>query len=139
MADSSIIGQLVDETTGSPAPGLRVEAWDTGDLFHQPLGVMTSDAEGVFALPVTAAVVKRLVAANADVFFRVHRGEHVVADTRADVLWRPREPQRVKVPVRAAGDLVAAYEVRGRVVTDRGSSAGGLRVIAYDKRLKGET
>jgi ABC toxin N-terminal region/Neuraminidase-like domain/Salmonella virulence plasmid 28.1kDa A protein len=140
MADSSIIGRLVDEASGSPASGLRVEAWDTGDLLQQPLGVTTSDAEGVFTLLVTAAVVERLVAARADVFFRVYRGDDIVADTRADVRWHPREPQRVTVPVRATDELVvASYEVRGRIVTDRGSSAGGLRVVAYDKRLKGET
>ena len=139
MADSSIIGELVEVARGAPAPGLRVEAWDTGDVFQQPLGTTTSDAKGIFALPVAAAVVKRLVTAGADVFFRVYRDDDVVADTRADVRWHPRQPQRVKVPVRL-GDHVggAGHEVRGRVVTDRGSSAGGLRVVAYDKQLKGE-
>ena len=43
------------------------------------------------------------------------------------------------MPVRLGDDIDdAGYVVQGRVVTDRGSSAAGLRVIAYDKQLKGE-
>ncbi|MGH9138579.1 MAG: hypothetical protein ACRD0G_16295, partial [Acidimicrobiales bacterium] len=139
MADSAIHGQLVEEASGAPAAGLRVEAWATGDVFDGAFGATTSDAKGGFALPVAAAIVKRLATAGVEVFFRVHRGDDLVADTRADVRFSPGEPRRVVVPVRLGDQHAAAgYEVRGRIVTDRGSSATGLRVVAYDKQLKGE-
>ena len=139
MADSSIHGALVDEASGAPAAGLRIEAWDTADVFPDPVAVAKSDLRGGFALAVTAAVLKRLAARDAALFFRVRRGDQVVADTRGNVEWHPRDPQKVIVPVRLGDDMDdAGYLVQGRVVTDRGSSAAGLRVIAYDKQLKGE-
>ena len=139
MADSSIHGALIDEASGAPAAGLRIEAWDTADVFPDPVAVAKSDPRGGFALVVTAAVLKRLAGRDAALFFRVRRGDEVIADTRGNVEWHPRDPQKVVVPVRLGDDIDdAGYLVQGRVVTDRGSSAAGLRVIAYDKQLKGE-
>ena len=40
--------RLRDEDTGKAAPGLTVEAWDTGHLFGQPLSTDTSNADGAF-------------------------------------------------------------------------------------------
>jgi hypothetical protein len=140
MADSSIHGALVDEASGAPAAGLRVEAWDTADLFPEPVAMAKSEPGGGFALAVPAAVLKRLAARDASIFFRVVRGEQVVTDTRGRIEWHPHDPIKVVVPVRLGDDIgTAGYVVQGRAVTDRGSVAAGLRVIAYDKHLKGET
>jgi len=140
MADSSIHGALVDEASGAPAAGLRVEAWDTANLFPEAVAMAKSEPGGGFALAVPAAVLKRLAARDASIFFRVLRGEQVVTDTRGKVEWHPNDPIRVVVPVRLGDDIATSgFVVQGRVVTDRGSVATGLRVIAYDKHLKGET
>ncbi len=145
MADELIRGGLRDQETGGPVAGLQVEAWDTVQLFFEPLGTAESNADGVFSIPLTDDLLKRLVSRQGQVFFRVLRDGVMVTDTRDTVQWDPREPRRVIIPV-PTGQVDHEepdtprdpFDVHGTVGTDRGTHAAGLRVEIWDQQLRGE-
>jgi hypothetical protein len=118
-----------------------VEAWDTGDLLEEAIGAAVTDAEGRFEIKVGDRTHARLVKAKAQVFFRVRRDEEEIADTREDIRWNPALPKDVAIPVGRPGDDTEgeSYQVSGRVVTERGSAASAVMVVAVDRNLRGET
>jgi hypothetical protein len=139
MAAGFIRGVLRDEATGTPARRVTVEAWDTGGVVGRPIGATTTDEAGAFEIPVSDELRKRLVAQRLEVYVLARRDDQVVADSRGTALWDPREPQPLKIlvrPGRERGDT--GYEVRGRIVTERGTGAEGVRVVAADRLLRGE-
>jgi hypothetical protein len=139
MADEPIEGRLRDQDTGEPVPDLQVEAWDTGKVFPRPIGGTTSNADGVFEIPLNHGIRRSLIARKAQVFFRVIRDEEVLADTRETVRWDPVHSRAVIVPVRLTRqDPRESFDVHGSVATDRGTFAAGLRVEVWDKELRGE-
>ena len=145
MANQPIQGVLRDEVSGAPGRDLLVEAWDTGGLLDRPIGEARTGAQGSFEIPLDERVHKSLVARRLMVFFRARRGDMVVGDSRGGVLWDPRAPKAVVVPIRIdrqpgdAADAAPAAAVRGRVVTDRGTAAIGVKVVVVDRGLRGET
>ena len=138
MAASSIDGQLLEEVSGAPAAGLRVEARDANGIFAGPLGTASSDRKGMFAIVVAPAVLERLAAVQGTVYFRVRRGNDVVADTVDTVRWDSRHPGRVVITVpRDDREVAGGYEVSGHVVNERGAPVAGVRVVAHDRLLRG--
>src|SRR5262249_34848966 len=131
MADDAIRGMLRDPSGDRPVPGLEVDAWDTAQVVDGTLGRARSGARGEFEIPLTAALGTRLLGRTAEVFFTVLAdGGQVLADTRDTVRWHPAEPAPVVIPVAVdpASDNGGPSDVHGRVLTDRGTAATGLRV-----------
>jgi len=144
MADVLIEGVLVDETTGGPPTPLTVEALDTRGFSDEPLGRASSDRDGRFRIRITDRLQDQLVQREAQVYFLVRSEQDVVVDSRdQEVFWQPREPNVVelKVPHIEEPERPRAepYEVRGQIVTDRGTPAEGIRVEVWDHRLQGAT
>src|SRR5262245_55417420 len=113
-------GRVCDATTSRPVAGLRVEAWEVdgcGDL----VAVAVTGARGEFQLSLSNEYLRDLFGDRRPLlFFRVFRGQQLVADTRAGVQWDTRnrgEHLRLCVDVAhpIAGGQPAPLVVRGEV------------------------
>lgn len=137
---NGISGVLRNEETGEPAAGLSVEAWDTAGALGRAIGSATTNADGAFDIPVDEEVRKQLIARRAEVYVLGRWGDEVVADSRGKVFWHPRAPKAMVVPVRAGWQhRPTGSEVRGRVITERGTSAQSLTVVAVDRLLAADS
>ena len=140
MAEVLIQGVLRDEATGGPGAALHVEAWDDRHGTTRPLG-RRSATSGALLSPsrstrrcgtVSPRRARRCTSSSAS---PIARG----APTRRPGRVGQREPKEMVIAVDLRdGDGDDGFEVRGRVVTDRGTPAPGLLVRAVDRRLRGE-
>ncbi|HEX4420791.1 MAG TPA: hypothetical protein VH165_22905, partial [Kofleriaceae bacterium] len=76
-----------------------------------------------------------------DVYFRVLRGDRVIADTRTQVVWNLRDP-RVKIVIgiadgHAPPPPATPSTVTGRITTTAGVAVADVRVQAWDQALAG--
>ncbi len=144
MADVLIEGVLVDEATGGASRPLTVEAYDTSGQSDVPHGRTTSDQRGRFAIRMTERLQEQLARRDLQVWFVVRSDQGVVANSRdQEVFWDPRNPNRVELRVPHIEEPnrppVEPYEVRGQVLTDRGTPAESVMVEVWDHRLRGAT
>lgn len=136
-----IFGRVVDRETRHGVPGLRVEAWDRDLIFDDLLGHAQSDADGAFEMSFGTRDFRDFLEEHPDIFFKVLRGDVLLADTRNQVLWNVRQPEvRVVIPVWGVETPTKpmSFQVAGRVTTGDGRAIEDLIVEAWDQRLRGE-
>jgi 5-hydroxyisourate hydrolase-like protein (transthyretin family) len=137
MTKHAIHGQVIDATTHQPLYDLRVEAWDRGSRSAKRLGSAVTAADGKFAI--------ELERSRPDIYFHVFCGEHMLADTKSQVVWNSRYPDvPVVIAVHGAGAVsvnaqATASEVNGIVTTATGVAVADVRVEIWDQHLSGET
>ncbi len=90
--DYRISGRVVDQATGSPMTGLRVQAWDQDVLGDDRLGEATIGADGSFKIRFPVEAFRDVFEQRPDVFFRVYQGMDLVASTHDAVLWDAENP-----------------------------------------------
>jgi ABC toxin N-terminal region/Neuraminidase-like domain/Salmonella virulence plasmid 28.1kDa A protein len=142
MANCTIKGRLVSESTREPAPGLQVEAIAAaaGD---KPIGTTTADAAGAFAITLSPAVCKKLVATGGEAFFRVYRDRQLVLETKDGESWSPRTgelPVLLAIPDESSGNGSAdVFVASGRVTTDADVAVPNARIEVWDRNVDGST
>src|SRR5262245_33634098 len=141
MSTHSVKGQVIDAKTRQPLAGLKVEAWDKDPRAGTLLGSAVTDRAGKFTIEFDRPP---------DMVFRVYSGEKLVAGSSDQVLWNAgRQSADIVIAIGQATDDGGGgtggngreqdFEVRGRVIDDRGVAARGLRVDALDHNLNGTT
>ncbi len=88
MTDTTFLvsGSVQDRASGRAGCGLRVEAWDRDTRHHDLLGVATTDNQGRFGIAFDESHFGDDDPNHLpDLFFRVFRGQDVVAETAAAV------------------------------------------------------
>lgn len=165
MPTFTIEGKVIAAASRQAIAGLRVEAWDKDLVIDDLLGSAVTDAAGRFTIEFDRRYYQELIFdRRPDVFFKVLRDGRLVADTSRHVLWNVARPG-VEVAIAIADDAQPGdgggtagggggagggtgngggtgggkFEVRGRVVDDRGVAARGVRVEALDHGVQGTT
>jgi hypothetical protein len=139
----ALTGKVIDKKTGTAQPGLRIEAWDKDLLIKDPLGSTVTDASGSFTLKLSDQYAGEITKVRKpDVFFKVFKGDSLLADTRSGVLWNVKK--RIKsfeIPVAAAvvpAQTDGTLTISGTIKTDKSVAAVGVKVMAYDKNISGD-
>src|SRR5215217_666957 len=145
MAKDTIQGQVVGTTGRVGLNALRVEAWDRDQRTRERLGTATTDATGAFAILVDERFRRDLAERKPDVYFKVFRGEQLLADTGAQVVWNIRNPDvQVVIPLRdpTTGDdgqgTPRLPTVEGLVTTGSGRPVTAVTVELWSQRLRGD-
>lgn len=135
-----INGRVIDERSRRPVPGLMVEALTKRAA--ESLGIVQTNADGVFGIEVNPRRFKALLTNGEDVGFRVtgpNREEYTVSGE----IWSGRKPNEVvSVVVRppkvesTTGD--GMFSVQGVVTDAEGVAAIGLDVEVWDRSVMGK-
>jgi receptor-binding and translocation channel-forming TcA subunit of Tc toxin/ABC toxin-like protein/neuraminidase-like protein/putative peptidoglycan binding protein/virulence plasmid A protein len=142
----SIIGRVVNRNLRGGIKGLRVEAWDKDLVAHDLVGGAVTDEEGAFRIKFDRSYFGELFFdRRPDLFFRVFRGEELIASTE-DAVLRNVEPGETTVVIKvdtrvgadAGGDGQRSFVVKGWVRRADGSVLPGVVVRAFDKDLRSE-
>ncbi|WP_274565067.1 neuraminidase-like domain-containing protein [Streptomyces spiramyceticus] len=135
-----IKGRVIDERSRRPVPGLTVEAVTM--RASESLGIVQTNANGVFGLAVNPHRFRVLVTNGEEVGFRI-TGPNGEEYTVGGGLWSGREPEEVvSVVVRppraepTMGDGV--FSVQGVATDAAGVAAVGLEVEAWDQAVAGK-
>jgi hypothetical protein len=138
---TSINGRVLDERSRRPVPDLTVEAFTK--RASESLGIVQTNADGVFTLAVDPRRFRALVTNGEEVGFRVtgpNREEYTVSGVG---LWSGRQPDEVvSVVVRpprtepVPGDVVLS--VQGVVTDAAGVAAVGLKVEVWNRSVAGK-
>ena len=89
----TIIGKVLDRTTGAGAAGVRVEAWDKDVVYNDYLGHDVTDAEGNFRITFSEYFFFDLFTDHwPDLYFKVFYEGAEIASTEDSVIWNVRSP-----------------------------------------------
>jgi hypothetical protein len=95
-----ISGQVIEALTRQGVFGLRVEAWDKDEKYHDFLGVATTDGQGNFQISFDETYFREYYPETApDVFFKVYQGETLIKSTADSVMVNVRSDCRVTIEV----------------------------------------
>ncbi|MGD2087631.1 MAG: neuraminidase-like domain-containing protein [Candidatus Aminicenantes bacterium] len=131
-----IRGTVTGKQDGQGIANLRVEAWDKDLIIDDLLGSTKTDKTGGFALEFDSSYYKELCFdRKPDIYFKVYKGEELVCSTEDSVLWNVTEPD---IDIIIKVDMTHTikkeqFTVSGKIVTNEGVPARGLKVIAVDK------
>lgn len=97
-----IKGNVIDESNGEGAAGVRVEAWDKGSLVDDYLGYAPTLSDGSFVIPLDEATFREyFVDLWPDIYFKVWCGDECLASTEDYANWdvkRPDEYVEIRIP-----------------------------------------
>src|SRR5262245_48060255 len=101
MTKQRVPGRVIDATSRRPLGELRVEAWDSDPRHGALLGLAVTDREGRFTIELDARRAAGSDGRRPEIYFKVFRGDRLLADTRSQVVWSPQaRDARVIIPVR---------------------------------------
>jgi hypothetical protein len=132
----SIRGTVTSEQDGQGVSNLKVEAWDKDLIIDDLLGSAKTDKTGRFALEFDSSYYKELCFdRKPDIYFKVYKGEELVCSTEDSVLWNVAKPD---IDIILNVDMTHTIKkeqltVSGKIITNEGVPARGLRVVAADK------
>jgi hypothetical protein len=133
-----IEGQLINRNTGDGISGLRVETWDKDKKLDDPLGSATTDANGCFLVEFHESDFQDSCGdLLPDVYFKIYSGDTLIKSTEDSVDYDlSRETViiiEMDMPTPDHQDEPLNLSVSGKIITDKGVAAKGLKVIAIDK------
>ncbi len=134
-----IVGSVIDEKTGRPIAGMRVEAWDKDHVLQKAVGQAVSDEAGRFIVEFGKEALQKR---QPELYFKLYLENRLVATTEESVVWNVRRGAR-RIVIRLPGTERAAappakYAVEGEVRTPDGTVWVGAAIKAFHKHLKGE-
>jgi len=141
-----ISGHVVDRTTKKGVGGVRVEAWDLDQKYHDLLGVATTSSQGKFLISFDESYFREFAPETApDLFFKVYRGNKLIKSTEDSVLWNAETKTELSIevdmqPVAPVGkDRVSAMQImKGIGIVQKSDFRGLLKEIGdKNSRLVG--
>ena len=103
-----VIGQVIDRQTKQGIRGLRVEAWDKDQKYHDFLGVGVTDRGGHFLISFDQTYFREYAPEKfPDLFFRIYLSQRLLKSTEDSVIWNVRQDTEVTIAI----DMPAAAPV----------------------------
>lgn len=141
-----ISGRLINRASRQGVPGLRVEAWDKDLIFNDSLGSAETNTAGAFQIAFGEEHFQEgFLDRQPDLFFKVFRGNALIAITGDTVRWNisagPNEfviEVDVPVPEPQPDGRSGPWIVRGHIQLQDGAPLKGVRVKAFDRDLRSE-
>lgn len=113
-----VIGQVIDRRTKQGVRGLRVEAWDKDQKYHDFLGVGITDRGGHFLISFDQTYFREYPPEKfPDLFFRIYLSKRLLKSTEDSVIWDAKEATVVTIdidmpaPAPIGKDWVSARQV----------------------------
>ena len=95
-----VTGRVIDGKARRGVGGLRVEAWDKDQKYHDLLGVAVTDVRGGFRIKFDETYFREYAPDNApDLFFKVYRNENLLKSTEDSVLWNAKTTTELTIEV----------------------------------------
>jgi Tc toxin complex TcA C-terminal TcB-binding domain/Neuraminidase-like domain/Salmonella virulence plasmid 28.1kDa A protein len=89
-------GTIVSKADKKPIEGLRVEAWDKDLLIDDLVGSAVTNKTGKFEIKFDSKYYSEIIVdRRPDIFFKVFKGDKLVADTANNVLWNISDPETI--------------------------------------------
>jgi hypothetical protein len=107
MASYRITGRVIDRTSSTGIDGLRVEIWDRAQLRRAAVASAVTVAKGAFELRFDDSSIPE--GRQPEVFFRVYFDTKLLLDTKDQIAWSPRMPER-SVDLAVDGSLIPRRE-----------------------------
>ena len=113
-----VIGQVIDRQSKQGIRGLRVEAWDKDQKYHDLLGVGVTDRSGHFLISFDQTYFREYAPEKyPDLFFRIYLSQRLLKSTEDSVIWNVRQDTEVTIAIDmptatpAGKDRVSARQV----------------------------
>ena len=101
-----VSGHVFDRTTTKGIGGLRVEAWDLDQKYHDFLGVATTGRQGEFQISFDESYFREFAPETApDLFFKVYRGDKLIKNTEDSVVWNAGTRTELSIEVDIQPDV----------------------------------
>jgi len=94
-----IRGKVIDKKR-KYVPGVRVEAWDKGNVINDYLSYAATSNNGSYAIYIDDEMIRGLFPKRIpDIYFKVWCGDELIANTEDSLVWNPksRSPQKILV------------------------------------------
>ena len=89
-----IRGKVIDRRKRKHVPGVRVEAWDKGNVLGDYLGYAATSRDGSFVINLEETLVRDLFPQRLPAtYFKVWCGDQLLASTEDSVVWYPNDPK----------------------------------------------
>ena len=113
-----VIGQVINRQSKQGIRGLRVEAWDKDQKYHDLLGFGVTDRSGHFLISFDQTYFREYAPEKyPDLFFRIYLSQRLLKSTEDSVIWNVRQDTEVTIAIDmptaapAGKDRVSAWQV----------------------------